>query len=472
MDAVATKRPVSAAARFFPVALDSIDSALLSMDLYIRVGTADEPVLYRSTGVAFDDADRERLTEQGHEFLYVPLAQHAAFRRQLASRLDHLYHDPHQRRSERTRMVRTACARMIEDVLSFPGQPEMYATVAEISRTFARWSYEDPELFGHLVDLSSHDYYTATHMVNVGANCGVLARALGISDPEAQAPLILGGLLHDVGKRGVPVEILNKEGKLTPDEWKVLARHPETGAEELRAVPGVPAVVVDMAYCHHERLDGTGYPRRLMDPQISLAARICAVADVFDAISATRPYRGPIAPDQVLEMMAAGVPNHFDRDVFAVWSQVVRGMVARDPDRAASTGDLAGRPIALRAFLPETTVVPNRATPCDRSRPLLVDSERRRHRRTPCGISLRIQFIRRGKADGPDLRDWVAVRAIDISPGGLQLETPWPLSRNDLLVLELAQPGGRTLFRKGRVVRVRAGGGGTWRAGVEFVTAE
>jgi len=472
MNAVATERAASTTARFFPVALDSIDSAALSMDLYIRVGTSDEPVLYRSTGVAFDDADRQRLAEQGHEFLYVPLAQHAAFRRQLTSRLDHLYHDPKQRRIERMRVVRTACARSIEDVLSFPGQPEMLDAVADISRTFARWSHEDPELFGHLVDLSSHDYYTATHMVNVGANCGVLARLLGIIDPVAQAPLILGGLLHDVGKRGVPVEILNKEGKLTPDEWKILARHPEVGAEELRAVPGVPAVVVDMAYSHHERLDGTGYPRGLLDPQISLAARICTVADVFDAISATRPYRGPIAPDKVLDMMAEGVPNHFDRDVFAAWSQVVRGMVAKHPERAATTGDMAGRPITLRTFLPETTVAPDRGTGADRGRPLLVGSERRRHARKSCDLMLRIQFIRQGKSDGPAGQGWVTVRAIDISPSGLQLETPWPLSRNDLLVLELSQPGGRTLFRKGRVVRVRAGGGNTWRAGVEFVTTE
>src|SRR5688572_28880555 len=98
-------------------------------------------------------------------------------------------------------------------------------------------------------------------------------------------------MLHDAGKRSIPEEILNKEGKLDPDEWSQIQQHPTLGYKELKLHPSLPDIVPLMARDHHERLDGKGYPNGIRGDDIEFPARVCAVVDVYDAITAARPYR-------------------------------------------------------------------------------------------------------------------------------------------------------------------------------------
>ena len=267
---VASAEPVKGN-RFFPVALDSIDNRALDMDLYLKSDGHAAPVLYRSTGVEFAAEDRSRLMQQGVKFLYVPLSQHKAYQQALTQRLDTLFKDTAQSRAERGRVIRAACTKMIEDVLLLPGQPQAIEAVKDISAQFVGWSSEDGTQFSHLLDMSAHDFYTATHMVNVGVGCGLLIRELRPGDSDLHEVVIQGGLLHDVGKRLVPEEILNKEGKLEPRVWAVLKKHPLDGFKELSGRDGLPEIVLEMTRDHHERLDGTGYPNRLKDKQIGFA---------------------------------------------------------------------------------------------------------------------------------------------------------------------------------------------------------
>lgn len=173
-------------------------------------------------------------------------------------------------------------------------------------------------------------------MVNVGVGCGLLgAELLGKDDPMVRE-LMLGGLVHDVGKCGVPVEILNKEGKLDDEEWAAIRRHPDRGAEILRQQEGQTAVTLDMTLSHHERLDGKGYPAGLVESKISLPARICGVVDIYDALTSARPYRGAIPPRTVLAKMREEVDTAIDGEVFAAWERVVERMLSEDPSRAVA----------------------------------------------------------------------------------------------------------------------------------------
>ena len=115
---------------------------------------------------------------------------------------------------------------------------------------------------------------------------------------------LFGCLLHDVGKIGVPERILMKPGPLTSDEWEVMRRHPQTGARVVRPL-GLGEMVSDVVLYHHERWDGGGYPERLAGDDIPLAARVFSVCDALEAMTATRPYRGPMPAERRVRARAA-----------------------------------------------------------------------------------------------------------------------------------------------------------------------
>ena len=127
---------------------------------------------------------------------------------------------------------------------------------------------------------------------------------------------LFGCLLHDVGKIGVPERILMKPGALTDEEWEVMRRHPQTGARVVRPL-GLAPVVTDVVLYHHERWDGRGYPDGLAADEIPLAARIFSVCDALEAMTATRPYRGPLPVSVAFERVKIESGQQFDPDVIA-----------------------------------------------------------------------------------------------------------------------------------------------------------
>ncbi|CAG1010687.1 Cyclic di-GMP phosphodiesterase [Phycisphaerales bacterium] len=465
-----TEAKPSTQQRFFPIPVDALDHDVLQMDLYIKfAGQPGAPTLYRSSGLKFTPEDSERLAAQNLKFLYIPGNQHHVFRKSLAERLDRTFKDPSQARDQRARVVRDVCSKMIEDVLLFPGDAEPIAAVADISRNFADWSASDPKGFSHLLNMSSHDFYTATHMVNVGVGCGLLAKEVRPGDREFFTLAVQGGLLHDLGKRGVPSELLNKEGKLTPEEWKVMSSHPAAGFEELKQNPAIPEMVLSMVRDHHERLDGKGYPAKLDASRISPPARICAIVDVFDAITAARPYRGPTPPADTLKIMRDGRGTQFDADMFDLWERLVGQMLQADPTRAPAPSP-EGPKLTLAGVADQDPAC-DHPTPPSIERNLYADN-RRRFPRFAVSIHAAAQVVRAGKAMPVRRGEKFTVQVVDIGRGGLQIQTPWPLSLNDLLLIDLEIPGQQKVSRLARVVRVRRAGDAQWASGVAFMEAE
>ncbi len=166
--------------------------------------------------------------------------------------------------------------------------------------------------FGQVVDAKSP--YTSGHSARVALYSDMIAEAMGFS-PERRRWLKRGALLHDVGKLGVSNSILDKPGKLDADEWTAVKLH-ATYTETILSRIGVFSELARVAAAHHERLDGGGYPRGLTAQAISLDTRIITTADIFDAITAERPYRGPIPVPRTLEMMAETVGSAIDAQCF------------------------------------------------------------------------------------------------------------------------------------------------------------
>lgn len=170
----------------------------------------------------------------------------------------------------------------------------------------------------HLTDIRVHDDYTFGHSVSVCLLVAVTGIGLGYNDQRLRE-LATGGLLHDLGKMMVPSEILNKNGRLTDDEMTVVKRHSEWGFEVLRKNFELPLPTSHIAFQHHEKFDGSGYPRGLRGRDIHEYARITAIADVYDALVSDRPYRKGMLPHEAYEILMASANSHFDLDILKVF---------------------------------------------------------------------------------------------------------------------------------------------------------
>jgi putative nucleotidyltransferase with HDIG domain len=165
--------------------------------------------------------------------------------------------------------------------------------------------------------IESADHYTRGHCERVASYACALARAAGVDD-EVLLWFRMGALLHDVGKIVVPAEILNKPGRLTPEERAVIERHPDAGVELISDIE-FPWDIRPMVRHHHEAWDGSGYPAGLAGETIPLAARILCVADVYDALASDRPYRPAFPHERTLEIMSAEAGTRLDPALFDVF---------------------------------------------------------------------------------------------------------------------------------------------------------
>ena len=181
---------------------------------------------------------------------------------------------------------------------------------------------------------------TESHSRRVVANTLAIAREMGIGDDDL-VHVRRGALLHDIGKIGIPDAILLKPGKLSAEEWEIMKRHTTYAFEMLSPIPYLRQAV-DIPYCHHERWDGSGYPRGLKGKQIPLAARIFAVVDVCDALASERPYKRPWPRHEVMAYLLEERGRHVDPavvDCFLAWCERHPEALAPEPEQG---GGLAG----------------------------------------------------------------------------------------------------------------------------------
>ncbi len=171
--------------------------------------------------------------------------------------------------------------------------------------------------------LELRDFTTERHSSRVIELTVEMGKRMGLSPQEIQR-LRRGAQLHDVGKIGIPDAILLKPGPLDESEWKVMRRHPVYAYELLRPIPHFYDLL-DIPYCHHEKWDGSGYPRRLRGEEIPLAARIFAVVDVWDALNSHRPYRSAWQPHQVVDYLRYQSNRHFQAEVVEAFLDLIGG---------------------------------------------------------------------------------------------------------------------------------------------------
>jgi len=175
----------------------------------------------------------------------------------------------------------------------------------------------DDETSNYLLNITSHDFYTYTHSVNVGVYSILLSKALfKNSTLHNMRELGAGFFLHDIGKVNVSPAIINKQGKLNDNEMREMRTHPFQGRKILTEAKQLSEECKIIVMQHHERYDGTGYPQGLKGDDIHHYGRICSIADVFDALTSERPYKTKLNPFAALKLMKEEMVNHFQKEPF------------------------------------------------------------------------------------------------------------------------------------------------------------
>ena len=173
-----------------------------------------------------------------------------------------------------------------------------------------------------LTALKEYDDYTFTHMVNVSILTMAQARGLGIDGPLLRE-IGLAALMHDIGKVKTPGEILNKPDKLTPEEFTIMKRHVVDGAEILRGTPDIPSLAPIVAFEHHLRVDGTGYPHGVSRPSLNVATMLCGIADVYDAMRSQRVYQKAHPSERILAVLRLNDGKQFDQNLVRRFVQLL-----------------------------------------------------------------------------------------------------------------------------------------------------
>jgi len=217
---------------------------------------------------------------------------------------------------KKAQLVITHSLTMMQNMLERPTAQRIAAAKRGIAEIVNLILTDDSTTY-YLINITTHDFYTYTHSVNVGVLGVALAKAIfrNSSDHDLQA-LGAGFFLHDLGKVKIAADIINKPAALTEEEMRQMRRHPAEGYKilvETRQLTEEARVIVLQ---HHERADGTGYPRGLRKNEIHIYARLCTLADVFDALTSERPYRKKLAAFEALKLMRAEMMPHFQAELF------------------------------------------------------------------------------------------------------------------------------------------------------------
>ena len=194
----------------------------------------------------------------------------------------------------------------------------MHLDMAQAEKAAAAWQQAKDELekaydltlesWAYTLDL--RDQETENHTRRVTDLAYKLGQWIGVS-PEDLVHIRRGALLHDIGKAGIPESILQKPGLLSPEEWAIVHKHPENALKMLENIPYLQKSL-DIPYAHHEKWDGSGYPRGLKGEEIPLAARIFSIVDVWEALGSDRPFREAWSTDEVKAYLLQQSSRHFD----------------------------------------------------------------------------------------------------------------------------------------------------------------
>ncbi len=308
---------------FIPISVATLlPTEAVGLNLYQQEVDSDRLVLYRSEEFPLTMTDLDRLRNRGIHRLYISVESRSVYQkylRKIAVASDSQSIPLAARVGALNEVVRD----VLRSAFATRDTGQTVAAATKLGILAADIVTRDEFAAGDLIRVLHHDYATFTHSTNVAFFCGMLAAELGHTRQEVER-ITTGGLLHDLGKLDIDEEILCKPGRLDDWEYRAIRTHPILGFKKLAHRKDLCEGQLMMAYQHHERLDGKGYPVGCVAADIHPWAKICAVVDVFEALTSQRPYRTPMARSKALALQQRDCGTAFDPEVLACWKSTIQ----------------------------------------------------------------------------------------------------------------------------------------------------
>ena len=312
------------ARRMLPIPVTTLrPDSFPPIDLHQAQSDGD-PILYRQRDHPVTAEDIDRLTERGVRTLFVEADQHVEYQRYMRRNLTSFMNDEKIAPIDRYRILNETASDVLKTVFR-SGETDQII-------------HEAKELGGQIVDLVAnrdlvaydlflvlhHDYRIFAHSINVATYCMLLGQESGIADTDELKALVVGGLLHDVGKLSVSAAVLAREARPSPSDAEEIRRHPVEGFVQLCHRPDLQWGQLMMIYQHHERADGKGYPVGVSGAEIHPWARLCAAVNVFDRLTCERAGLKALSAREALDRLDRQADARFDQEMVKCWKAALR----------------------------------------------------------------------------------------------------------------------------------------------------
>ncbi|MFH1216338.1 MAG: HD domain-containing phosphohydrolase [Pseudomonadota bacterium] len=263
------------------------------------------------------------IADRGFEDFFIKKEDQKNFHHLIENFIAMVIEDKNIPLAEKSKVIYQCAANVLKDIFTDPRSGENLVRVKNITSNIIDFALHDNASVASLLQLSSHDYYTFTHCLNVAVFSIGLWNQIYPGRRNGLLDFSMGCMLHDIGKSRIDAAILNKPGRLTPEEFAVIKKHPEYGCELMQ--DAVSAISLDVILHHHEKHCGNGYPEGLKGDQISDLAKIAAIADVYDALTTRRAYAEARDPFKAMLTMKQEMVGHFEEEKFISFIHLLSG---------------------------------------------------------------------------------------------------------------------------------------------------
>ncbi|MFG0264061.1 MAG: HD-GYP domain-containing protein [Rhodopirellula sp. JB055] len=302
-------------------------SSVIGADLYCRVGNTDEAKLYRGANYPMKSQDLNKLKSRGVTKLFIEREGRSSYQeylRDLASGGG----DESATNAQRSAALNEVLLDVLQGSFVANENDQTVNAASELGGLAASLVSRDDFAASDLFRVLNHDYATFTHSANVALYAGMLANELGMTPYEVEL-VVAGGLLHDLGKLEIPDQILTKPGRLDEDEFEIIKRHPGEGFRQLALRDDLTFGQLMMVYQHHERLDGGGYPVGSVGDEIHPWGRLCAVVDIYEAVTSQRPYRTPMSREEACNLIRRESGKALDPEMVECWISIIQSTMPK-----------------------------------------------------------------------------------------------------------------------------------------------
>ena len=414
------------------------DQNFSDFEVFIPRPEGQDPVLYRRAGIGLSAPDYERMSESGVDVVQVRTDEFQKCEEMLESRLLQIVQNPLVSPRDKVQIVNGTGTAVVRDLMQGPMSSEDLSRATNITDCMIEGLLADSRVSTHLLEMAEHERTTASHMFVVSALAVLLGAEVFGSNQQAGSDsretlwsLGLAGMLHDMGKLTIPVEVLNKSTPLTRQEIDLIQRHPIESVRLIGDDPKMTPTIRRYILQHHERVDGTGYPVGVKGEELLPGSRLLTIVDSFHAMVGRRTYRAPMRSAEANRVMATQSGRQFDPDMLGAWISLCE----KHPFETSSTTVVS---LCDAEDMPSTKHEHKPSPPP----PKLLGQRRTRHE---CKNSTMVRCVYVGRLEKRTAAPEEFTALVnDISRGGLCILTAYPMYRGEVINVKVSSLGDET----------------------------